>query len=295
MSSTFEFALIVASAVTGLIWLLDVLWLRRLRARRATPPEAKEPWWVEYSRSFFPILIVVLILRSFVFEPFRIPSGSMMPSLLVGDFLFVNKFDFGLRLPITGTLLVPMGKPRRGDVIVFHYPEKEALAYCQQNPVCMETDGMKEVRKSGGEDYIKRIIGLPGDTIRYAPDNQLYVNGKQVAMKWISAYQGEGADKLMGSVGGFQTQLYEEALPRDDETVVHNRILVAPGLPYPVGTWKVPEGEYFVMGDNRDNSFDGRYWGFVPARNIVGKAFIIWFNYYDGQVGWDRIGKSIPQ
>ncbi len=294
MSSIMELALIVGSAVTGLLWLLDILWLRRRR------PEAEDqaktaPWWVEYSRAFFPVLFAVLILRSFVFEPFRIPSGSMMPSLLVGDFIFVNKFTFGLRLPITRSRIVPLGEPRRGDVIVFRYPEHHARAFCQQNPFCQGSGGMQEVARSAGEDYIKRIIGLPGDTIRSGPDNSIYVNGKLVAMKHVSAYQGEGSNRLMGSMAGVQTQVYEEALPRRDGTVVRNKILVVPGIPYPMGTWKVPAGEYLVMGDNRDNSFDSRYWGFVPARNILGKAFIVWFNYYGGRVQWDRIGTSVPQ
>ncbi|MEJ2686756.1 MAG: signal peptidase I, partial [Gammaproteobacteria bacterium] len=155
MSSIMELALIVGSAVTGLLWLLDLLWLRRRRP--ATEDQVKTaPWWVEYSRAFFPVLFAVLILRSFVFEPFRIPSGSMMPSLLVGDFIFVNKFTFGLRLPITRTRVLPLGEPRRGDVIVFRYPEHHARAFCKKNPFCQGSGGMQEVARSAGEDYIKR-------------------------------------------------------------------------------------------------------------------------------------------
>ncbi|MGA7801016.1 MAG: signal peptidase I [Gammaproteobacteria bacterium] len=295
MSSIMEIALIVGSAVTGVVWLLDIAWLRRKRVGPDDTEAEAPPWWIEYSRAFFPVLFAVLILRSFVFEPFRIPSGSMMPSLLVGDFIFVNKFTFGLRLPITRTRIVPLGEPRRGDVIVFHYPERHARVFCRNNPLCQGSGGMQEVERSAGEDYIKRIIGLPGDTVRSAPGNRVYINGKPVPMEHVSAYQGEGSNRLMGSMAGVQTQVYEEAIPRRDGSVVRNRILVVPGVPYPMGTWKVPAGEYLVMGDNRDNSFDSRYWGFVPARNILGKAFIVWFNYYDGHVQWNRIGKTIPQ
>ena len=293
MSSTVEIALIVGSAVTGLIWLLELIWLRRARARRQGPELAREPWWVEYSRAFFPVLFAVLALRSFVIEPFRIPSGSMMPSLLVGDFLFVNRFEYGLHLPITGTTLLPLGRPGRGDVIVFHYPEKQALAFCKANPICAGSGGMQEVRKSAGEDYIKRVIGLPGDTIRSGAHNRVYVNGRPVPMKFVSLYQGEGKQRLMGAVPGMKTRVYQEMLPRADGHAARNRILRVPGLRYPVGTWTVPKGEYFVMGDNRDDSFDSRYWGFVPERNIIGKAVIVWFNYYGGQVGWARIGTRI--
>lgn len=272
MSFDLEFVLVVAVFVTGLVWLADARWMgprRRKKAydagQRGEMADGSEPWYVEYSRAFFPVLLIVLILRSFVAEPFRIPSGSMMPTLLVGDFILVNKYDFGLRLPLIHTKVVPVGEPRRGDVVVFRYPEDPSV------------------------DYIKRIIGLPGDKITY-DGNKLYINGKLVKTVPDGIYKGEGPNHLMG---GAEKEI--EYLPRRNGTVVKHVILIIPGRPVPNGTVTVPKGHYFVMGDNRDDSNDSRYWGFVPEGNLVGKAFLIWMNWdmQDNRVDFHRIGDMI--
>lgn len=279
MNFDLEFVLVVGVFLTGVIWLLDARWWGPKRRKLAyeaglsgSTGVADEkadtsiaPWYVEYARSFFPVLLVVLLLRSFVAEPFRIPSGSMMPTLLVGDFILVNKFDFGLRLPLIHTKILPIGEPQRGDVVVFRYPRDPAV------------------------DYIKRIIGLPGDTITY-DGNKLYINGKLVETKAIGRFPGEGPNHLMGGA-----TVEQEDLPRRNGTVVKHDILIIPGRPVPTGTVVVPKGEYFVMGDNRDDSNDSRYWGFVPQKNLVGRAFLIWFNwdFQDGQADFHRIGDLI--
>ena len=259
----FDFALIlvVASAFTGAIWALDRFYLR---ARRA--PEAKEPVLIEYCRSFFPVLFGVLLIRSFLAEPFRIPSSSMMPTLVTGDFILVNKFAFGLRVPVSNAKFMDLGEPRRGDVIVFRFP------------------GMGPNDKTKGVDYIKRVIGLPGDEITYR-DRVVYVNGTAVAQEDLGTYVGEG--KGRDQTGA---KLKLEHLPGVD-----HRILQRPFEPSREGTWKVQPGEYFVLGDNRDNSMDSRWWGMVPEQNLVGRAMVIWMNwdFQNGGVDWGRLGTVI--
>jgi signal peptidase I len=262
----FETALVVLTLATGIVWLLDRLFFAKRRAARAGLLEAKEPVAVDYSRAFFPVLLVVLVLRSFVAEPFRIPSSSMMPSLLIGDFILVNKFAYGLRLPITNQKFVDIGEPRRGDVVVFrppHHPD---------------------------QDWIKRVIGLPGDTVAYR-DNTVYVNGEPFGYRMIGPYVGEGRGADMTGASLLQEQL--------------------PGRPHPVlerqdspffiqgeGEWVVPPGHYFVMGDNRDNSEDSRFWQshFLPESNLRGKAFLVWMNFdrSAGGIDFSRIGSGIP-
>ncbi|OBS10403.1 signal peptidase I [Acidihalobacter prosperus] len=278
MNFDLEFVLVVGVFLTGVIWLLDARWWGPKRRKQAYEAglrgevagdkdgdSSRAPWYVEYSRSFFPVLLAVLLLRSFVAEPFRIPSGSMMPTLLVGDFILVNKFDYGLKLPLIHTKILPIGEPQRGDVVVFRYPRDPSV------------------------DYIKRIIGLPGDTITY-DGNKLYINGKLVPTKIVGRYAGEGPNHLMGGA-----IVEQEDLPRRNGSVVKHDILIMPGRPVPTGSVVVPKGEYFVMGDNRDDSNDSRYWGFVPQKNLVGRAFLIWFNwdFQDGQVDFHRIGDLI--
>ncbi len=271
----FELLLVVATAASGLIWLIDRLVFRpRRQARLANEARAlggeagidakgvkdDEPMLVDYAKSFFPILLAVLIIRSFLFEPFRIPSGSMMPTLLVGDFILVNKFDYGLRLPVINTKVLPFGEPARGDVAVFRYPEQPEV------------------------DYIKRIVGLPGDQVR-VDDQRLWINGEEVPLETTGRYEGDANLKHAGLNTGVET------LPEGGP----HRVLMDPDRRLGSAEWTVPEGEYFVMGDNRNHSNDSRYWGFVPESNLVGKAVMIWlhWNWQDGGFDVGRIGRSI--
>ena len=260
-----ELALVLGTAVTGLIWLAYALWHRLRSPSRGAdgadePGRTKEPWYVEYARSFFPVLLVVLLLRSFVAEPFRIPSGSMMPTLLVGDFILVNKFAYGLRLPVVHTRILDTGRPERGDVAVFRFPRRPS------------------------EDYIKRIVGLPGDRVAFR-DKRLYINGERVPVEILGRYEGDGAGEAMTGA-----RLLEERLGG-----VHHRILEWPERPTPQGEVEVPEGMYFVLGDNRDNSNDSRFWGFVPEGNLVGRAMLIWMNWdpVENTVRLERLGDRI--
>ena len=224
----------------------------------------RQPWWLEYSASFFPVILLVFMLRSFVVEPFKIPSGSMIPTLLVGDFILVNKFDYGLRSPISDQKLIAYHEPKRGDVVVFRFPEDESI------------------------DFIKRVIGVPGDVVQYR-DKHLTINGVPVAEKELPDFLGNATDDHFG-----YWKQYQETI--DGHT---NNILRFPSQPsFVVGvhdfphkencnyddqgfTCTVPAGNYFMMGDNRDNSEDSRYWGFVPDKNLVGRAFVIWMNFGD--------------
>ena len=220
-----------------------------------------QPWWLDWTAGLFPVICAVFFMRSFLFEPFKIPSGSMIPTLMVGDLILVNKFHFGIRLPVVNKLVVPNHKPARGDVIVFRYPVNPSI------------------------DYIKRVVGLPGDEIAYI-NKQLSINGKPVTTQSLPEFYDE--DSLRYS------QQFSEQLG----SVMH-RILVdkdrPPYIPEPAiepfpfrdqcrysgegVVCKVPEGHFFAMGDNRDNSQDSRFWGFVPEQNIVGKAFVVWMNF----------------
>jgi signal peptidase I len=260
----FEIALVVLTFATGIIWLADRLFFARRRAARAGLLEEKEPVVVDYARAFFPVLAIVLVLRSFVAEPFRIPSSSMMPTLLIGDFILVNKFTYGLRLPISNRKFIEIGEPERGDVVVFrppHHPD---------------------------QDWIKRVIGLPGDTIAYH-DNTVYVNGEPLPYDRIGTYQGKGRGAEMTGAS-----LLDEELPghRHQVLEVDNLPFVDPGE----GEWRVPTGHYFVMGDNRDRSDDSRFWQFLPERQLRGKAFLIWMHWdrSAGGVDFGRIGNDIP-
>ena len=232
---------------------------------------AREPVLVEYARSFFPVIFAVLILRSFLVEPFRIPSGSMMPTLLVGDFILVNKFSYGIRLPVLNKKVIDLGDPQRGDVIVFRYPIEPSV------------------------DYIKRVVAVPGDTIFYK-NKTLFINEKPMPQTRIGVYTGVGSGaRESGSIKSVENL----------HGVEHNILAhpMAPNLAMGCnvlrhGPVKVPEGHYFAMGDNRDNSNDSRCWGLVPDANLVGKAFGIWMNWDSGlnrfpPIAWERIGKGI--
>ncbi|MFK3647302.1 signal peptidase I [Lysobacter enzymogenes] len=258
----FEIALVSLTAFSGLVWLLDkhVLAKRRL-ARAGLLDDGHEPWIVDYAKSFFPVLLLVLLLRTFLAEPFRIPSNSMMPTLLTGDFILVNKFVYGLRLPISNHKLLALGEPERGDVVVFHS--------VQQSDV----------------NLVKRVVGLPGDRVEYR-DGRLTINGEAVPVQPVGTYTGVRSGAEMTGA-----QELEETLGRH-----RHRILLRAQmrrLEQAEGEWTVPAGQYFVMGDNRDNSDDSRYWGYLPERNLVGRAFLIWLNFDDG-FDTGRIGESIP-
>ncbi|MDF2642318.1 MAG: signal peptidase [Pseudomonas sp.] len=266
MSLNFPLLLVIAVFVCGLLALLDLVVLApRRRAAISNyqgsvgqPDVAvverlnKEPLLVEYGKSFFPVLFIVLVLRSFLVEPFQIPSGSMKPTLDVGDFILVNKFSYGIRLPVLDQKVIPIGDPQRGDVMVFRYPSDPSV------------------------NYIKRVVGLPGDHIRYTGDKRLFVNGESVARKLIGSEPG-----TLGSA-----ELYEEKLGAVEHQI---RLEMTRYRAPPDTEWTVPAGHYFMMGDNRDNSNDSRYWddpkipkeelGMVPDKNIVGKAFAVWMSW----------------
>jgi signal peptidase I len=255
---SFALFLLLLLLVTGAVWALEAAWLRRRRGALA-----KQPWWVEYSVSFFPVILIVFLLRSFLVEPFKIPSGSMIPTLLVGDFILVNKFTYGIRLPVANRKLLAVGSPERGDVMVFRYPEDPSL------------------------DYIKRVVGVPGDRVEYR-NKRLSVNGRAVPLRQIEDYLSrermQYSRRYVETLNGTGHQIMiEEDAPAFVPQVrafphAGNCIYNMSGL-----ACTVPPGHYFVMGDNRDNSSDSRVWGFVPDANIVGKAFFIWLNL--GELG----------
>ncbi|HQR04745.1 MAG: signal peptidase I [Proteobacteria bacterium] len=252
----FALILFLLCIATGILWCLDKWVFRRKRS-----PGSPDPWWVEYGASFFPVILLVFLLRSFLVEPYKIPSGSMIPTLLVGDFILVNKYTYGIRLPVINKKVMAINSPQRGDVMVFRWPVDPSL------------------------DYIKRVVGVPGDRISYF-NKHLLINGKEVTTVRDGDFLDR--DKL------YYTPRYTETLGQ-----VKHSILIAPDAPPSVTKITqfpyqdnchynaeglecvVPPGHYFMMGDNRDNSQDSRYWGFVPDENIVGKAFFIWFNFSD--------------
>ncbi|MEO5341991.1 MAG: signal peptidase I [Gammaproteobacteria bacterium SHHR-1] len=267
MHFDFPTILVALTLGSGLIWLLDVLLWRP--KRRASAPEVKEPWLVDISRSFFPVFLVVVLLRSFVVEPFRIPSGSMMPTLLIGDFILVNKFAYGLRLPVLETKILDLGEPQRGDVAVFRFPENPRM------------------------DYIKRVVALPGDRVDYR-HKTILVNGQIYRQQPTGPYQGVGAgERFSGYLTGLE-QIGEAQHP----FMVHPMAPdLVPGCQVlQEGPVEVPAGHYFVMGDNRDNSNDSRCWGFVPESHLRGRAMVIWMNWdsqRSGIIDWGRIGQMI--
>ena len=295
VEGNFALLLFLATIVTGVYWIAERLVYLPRRRRAAAELEARaserraaldsrgivaddpqladarhrvlaQPWWLDWTAGLFPVILAVFVLRSFLFEPFKIPSGSMIPTLLVGDLILVNKFTYGLRLPVLNTKLTEGTAPKRGDVMVFRYPPKPSL------------------------DYIKRVVGVPGDEVAYL-NKKLTINGQPVPQSRMPDYFDRDAMRYFKQ---FEEKLGDKThhLLNDDE-----RPAFVPGVEefrfkqncrYSVEgvVCKVPEGHYFMMGDNRDNSLDSRYWGFVPDRNIVGKAFLIWMNFGD----FKRIG-----
>jgi signal peptidase I len=291
----FALILFILLVVSGIMWVLDVFWLGNARRRVADKAVAEfdarhagkvgvnaeamageraalasritqRPWYLEYTASFFPVILIVFVLRSFLFEPFRIPSGSMIPTLQIGDLILVNKYQYGIRLPVIHQKVVALGSPQRGDVMVFRFPHNTS------------------------QDYIKRVVGLPGDQVEYA-DRKLSINGQAVPLRSLPRYFEEERVQYYAQ--------YSERLGMTEHRIILSE---GPGVP-PMRAFahthqqacqysaaavrcKVPAGHYFVMGDNRDNSEDSRFWGFVPDENIVGRAFFIWMNF--GNLG--RIG-----
>lgn len=288
VEGNFALLLFLASVVTGLYWLAERFYFLPQRQQAAAALEAQtlarnqelgklgiakvdvdvpaakakllaQPWWLDWTAGLFPVIIAVFVLRSFLFEPFKIPSGSMIPTLMIGDLILVNKFHYGLRLPVLNTKVTEGTPPQRGDVMVFRYPPRPSL------------------------DYIKRVVGVPGDEVAYL-NKRLTINGQPLATRELPEFLDEDAMR------------YFKHFEEDMGTVKHNilnddaRPAFIPGADdfafrdqcrYSVEgvVCKVPAGHYFMMGDNRDNSLDSRYWGFVPDRNIVGKAFFVWMNF----------------
>lgn len=256
----FSLVLVVLAFVSGITWAADHWYLAPRRAARGAP--AKEPVLVDYARSFFPVILLVLVLRSFLYEPFRIPSDSMMPTLVQGDFIFVNKWEYGLRLPVLNWRFVDIGEPQRGDVIVFRKPTDPSVV------------------------FIKRLVGLPGDTIRVAAA-QVYVNGQPVAVQPGDFYRGPKEEQYPFTVVG------EERLGEHP-----HQLMFDPSRPSTQGEWTVPTGHYFMMGDNRNNSRDSRFpeVGFVPADNVIGRAVAIWLSFnpsHGSFMLWERMGTRI--
>jgi len=271
MNFDFSALLVLLTLLSGGIWAIDAWYFagrRRTQQRRQAAPaeEVNEPLLVEYARSFFPIFFVVLVLRAFIVEPFRIPSGSMMPTLLIGDFILVNKYDYGIRLPVINTKIIANGKPKRGDIVVFRYPENPKIP------------------------FIKRIIGVPGDHVAYY-NKTVYINNQPAKQIDKGIYTMHGAGLAIRSLSWRHESLGD----------VKHDILVDPRPSSGTVEVIVPEGQYFVLGDNRDNSKDSRYWGFVPDENLIGRAFMIWMNWdassfwnlASWDVQWDRLGTVI--
>lgn len=271
MANTFSLILVIVTLVTGIVWVLEKLVWAKKRQQKMAAIEAQtnglddklsakisaQPWWIENSVSIFPVIAFVLVLRSFVYEPFQIPSGSMMPTLLVGDFILVEKYAYGLKDPVWRTQLVETGKPERGDVVVFKYPPQPSI------------------------DYIKRVVGMPGDTVRYSSNKEICIQDqgstecKQVKLSNVeeSEFNQNGIPLIQVNekLGQVEHQILINPLRRDRVDAYQPR--------HGVNEWVVPQGQYFVMGDNRDNSADSRYWGFVPEANLVGKAVGIWISF----------------
>lgn len=264
----FDFAafLVIAAFIAGIIWLVDAVFYKNVRALNNTDKlEAdtdylKEPAIAEYARSLFPVILLVLILRSFIYEPFRIPSGSMMPTLLVGDFILVNKFAYGLRIPVAEWKILGLGAPERGDVAVFRFPRDPSL------------------------DYIKRVIGLPGDEVAYI-NKTLAINGRKVEKIHGGSYSGEDYELMQPPVSVYSEVVGDRRFDTLEQSYKSGR----------EGVTFVPDGHYFVIGDNRDNSNDSRYWGFVPVGNLVGRADRIWMSWdsEDFRIRGERIGRRI--
>ncbi len=267
----FEKILLLLTLITGSVWVYDRLVLRPRRIAQAQSQglPAAEPAWLEYSAGLFPVIFLVFFVRSFVYEPFNIPSGSMIPTLRVGDLILVEKFRYGIRLPVGHQEIVNTGRPERGDVAVFRYPSDPDV------------------------DYIKRVIGVPGDVVRVAgglPE----VNGQAIASPLPAPLQlgpGEVFRVSQERLGNTEYISLRNAAPAPTFAMISHPLREFCQQTSEALTCTVPEGHYFVMGDNRDNSADSRIWGFVPEGNLVGRAVVVWFNASEVFSGrWDRLG-----
>ncbi len=262
----FDFAkiLTILTLISGAVWLLDRVLFRARRQRKSqnNNVDYREPMLVEWSISLFPVLLLVLVVRSFIFEPFKIPSGSMIPTLHIGDFIAVNKSAYGLRLPVLNTKIFDLGEPQRGDVAVFRYPDDPSV------------------------NYIKRVVGIPGDNIVYR-DKHLIINGELQPLVELDAY--EKSDTKCGKPRSGEVR-YQETI----NGVEHDLLIRYGWSNAPEQEFDVPEGMYFMVGDNRDNSNDSRYWGFVPEENFLGRATYVWMSF-DSHACIDRsrIGEAI--
>lgn len=286
----FALILFLATVFTGAMWLWERFSLRPARtnaadaqardfeaanreaidrgeksvidARNALYARAmRQPWWVDYTANLFPAFAIVFIFRSFLFEPFRIPSGSMLPTLYIGDFILVNKFSYGIRLPVINTKVTSGSAPQRGDVVVFKYPMDESV------------------------DYIKRIVGVPGDTVTYR-NKELFINGKSVESQpvgdWVDPFSMTTLEESREKLGeAWHRRVVDPRAPYGLRGMPYDRVGNACTYSASGFTCRVPKGQYFALGDNRDNSEDSRYWGFIEDRQLVGKAVIIWANFSD--------------
>ncbi|AXR07203.1 signal peptidase I [Salinimonas sediminis] len=282
MANYFSILLVILTVVTGLVWLVDALfWAPKRKAASAGSAEGEKlPYWVDTSQQIFPVIAFVLVLRSFLYEPFQIPSGSMMPTLLVGDFILVEKYAYGLKDPVVRHKFLETGTPERGDIVVFKYPEDPNI------------------------DYIKRVVGMPGDTVIYQ-NKQVFIRPKCTGENSAECKKLQPVPVTFKSRGEFVQNMapllrYTEQLGEVEHDVLRHptrkdmpaRFYTQPGTRS--DEWLVPEGEYFVMGDNRDNSRDSRYWGFVPDANLVGKAVAIWISFEFERSAEDLIPAWIP-
>jgi signal peptidase I len=297
MDFDFSAILLVLTVLFGVVWGLDRLFFYKQRKARfdAAGEEYQDPVTVDWARSLFPVIFVVLLLRSFVAEPFRIPSGSMMPTLDVGDFILVNKFAYGLRLPAFNNKVLSVGEPKRGDVVVFRFP----------GYLCQDENG-KTVRSGdmtcadphapvASQNWIKRVVGLPGDTVE-VHDSQIVINGKPVTSTQIGPFTGNPNRAEDNYLLYNSASVWSEQLGTVKHLIARMPSLQTPPIPNARVPSVVPPNCYIVMGDDRENSEDSRWWGCMPEQNLVGKAFMIWFSWkglHTGAVDFHRIGTVI--
>ncbi|QAU25066.1 signal peptidase I [Dyella sp. M7H15-1] len=297
MDFDFSAILLALTVLFGVVWALDrLLFYKKRKARYdATGEEYQDPAPVDWARSLFPVIFVVLLLRSFVAEPFRIPSGSMMPTLDVGDFILVNKFAFGLRLPAFNNKIVSVGEPKRGDVVVFRFPgylcrDESGNTIRSGDMTCADAHA-----PVASQNWIKRVVGMPGDTIE-VHDSQVVINGKPVVDTQMGLFKGNprrAEDNYLLYNGA---TVWSEQLGTVNHLIARMPSLQTPPIPNPRVPSLVPPNCYIVMGDDRENSEDSRWWGCMPEENLVGKAFMIWFSWkglHTGAVDIHRIGTVI--